>query len=103
MPDTGVSAVRYPHGSGTNRERDGGGEAEHELGQRALLRAPERPISEVLQAGRDEIGAGAGAVAVTVTPEELVQAYVIGQVRSRSGGGGASDCSPCTVCIAPRL
>lgn len=41
----------------------------------------EKPISQVLQAGQDEIGAGAGAVAVSVTPEDLGQACLIGQVR----------------------
>lgn len=88
MPDAGVAAVRYPQGSGRNRERDGVGEAEQALGQRTPVLAAEKPISEVLQAGRDEVGAGAGAVAVTVTPEELAQACVIGQVRSGSGGAG---------------
>lgn len=43
----------------------------------------ERQIPQVLQAGQDEIGAGAGAVAVTITPEELGEALLIGQVRVR--------------------
>lgn len=93
MPDPypGSPALRYLQGSGTNRERDSGVEVEQALGQRTPVRAAaEQTISEVLQAGRDEVGAGPGAVAVTVTPEELAQARVIGQVRGGSGEEGDS-------------
>ena len=93
-PYPGSSAFRHLHASGTNRERGGGVEIEQAMGRRTPVRAAEKPISEVLQAGRDEVGAGAEAVAVTVTPEELAQARVIGQVRIGSGEGGHSECGP---------
>lgn len=43
-------------------------------------RMGEKPISKVFESGQDEIGAGEGAVAVTVTPYELERSCVIGQV-----------------------
>lgn len=49
------------------------------------MRTKEASIPEVLQAGQDEVGAGAGAVAIAVTPEELGQARVIGQVMQLEG------------------
>ncbi len=55
---------------------------------RSALSRKEIPITQVLQAGQDEIGAGAGAVAVTITPEELGQARLIGQVRAELAVGG---------------
>lgn len=51
-------------------------------------RMGEKPISKVLESGQDEIGAGEGAVAVTVTPHELERSCVIGQVWK---GGAGSD------------
>lgn len=93
MPDPypGSAALGHLQGSGTNQEDDSDVEVEQALGQSTTVRvAAEKAISEVLQAGRDEVGAGPGAVAVTVTPEELAQARVIGQVRVGSGEGGAS-------------
>lgn len=58
------------------------------MGARSSLSRKEMPIPQVLQAGQDEIGAGAGAVAVTITPEELGQARLIGQVRMEPEAGG---------------
>ncbi|CAM9262126.1 unnamed protein product [Choristocarpus tenellus] len=42
-------------------------------------RKAERPIAGVTEASRNELKAGAGAVAITLTPEELDRAQVIGQ------------------------
>lgn len=82
VSDSGGAAVYSPQGPGGSRARKG----EHAAAvARYASGARERPISQVLQAGQDEIGAGAGAVAVSVTPEELGQACLIGQVREVSG------------------
>lgn len=93
MPDPhpGSAALGYLQGSSTNPEGDSGVDVKQALGQSTPVRvAAEQAMSEVLQAGRDEVSAGPGAVAVTVTPEELAQARVIGQVRVGSGEGGPS-------------
>lgn len=74
-------AFDSPQRSSGTRAREVFDKAEHPAGVRFSLRAREIPISEIVQAGQDEVDAGAGAVAVTVTPEELAQARVIGQVR----------------------
>ncbi|CAN0350817.1 unnamed protein product, partial [Ectocarpus fasciculatus] len=83
VSDAGGAAVYSPQGPGGGRARKAGGEDEKaaaETGSRYPLPGRrERQIPQVLQAGQDEIGAGAGAVAVTVTPEELGDALLIGQ------------------------
>lgn len=80
MSDPGGAAVSSPQGPGGSQARTLGGSAAQAAVGRPPLCKGENPISEVLQAGQDELGAGAGAVAVTVTPGELRHARVIGQV-----------------------
>ncbi|CAB1105355.1 unnamed protein product [Ectocarpus sp. CCAP 1310/34] len=86
VSDAGGRAVYSPQGPGGGRARKAGGEAEKAAAETDSQHNPlpgrrERQIPQVLQAGQDEVGAGAGAVAVTVTPEELGEALLIGQVR----------------------
>lgn len=71
-----------------------------------MLRGRERPIPQVLQAGQDETGAGAGAVAVMVTREELGQSFLIGQVSGIrvagsdiAGGVAGLICSVDRMCL----
>ena len=88
ISSAGDTAVDSPHGAGARREPN----AESAAGAHPGLRETERPIPQVLQAGQDEIDAGAGAVAVTVTREELEEAFLIGQVRGkRSAYSGITD------------
>ncbi|CBJ28278.1 MutL protein homolog 3 [Ectocarpus siliculosus] len=84
VSDAGGAAVYSPQGPGGDRARKAGGEAEKAAPEKDSRYNPlpgrrERQIPQVLQAGQDEVGAGAGAVAVTVTPEELSEALLIGQ------------------------
>eukprot|EP00903_Cladosiphon_okamuranus_P019249 g17698.t2 len=88
VSSAGDAAVHAHHGAGGSTVP----KAESAAGERPARRGRERPIPQVLQAGDDEIGGGAGAVAVTVTREELGQAFLIGQagrkfiiLRARTG------------------
>eukprot|EP00752_Nemacystus_decipiens_P004408 g4026.t2 len=84
----GGAVAHSPPGAGGRRVP----KAESTADARPALRVRERPIPQVLQAGQDETRAGAGAVAVMVTREELGQSYLIGQagrkfiiLRARTG------------------
>lgn len=84
VSDSGGTAVYSPQEPGGSRAH----KAERAAGvAHSAWGGKERPISHVLQAGQDEIGAGAGAVAMSITPEELGQACLIGQVRRGIRGG----------------
>lgn len=77
------ATVHSPQGAGAS----GVPKAEYAAGARSALGRRERPVLQVLQAGQDEIGAGAGAVAVSITREELSQSFLIGQVRGILAAG----------------
>lgn len=103
-----------PGGSVASPPRDAGGVRRRRFGGSMGLpngscssRMGEKPISKVLESGQDEIGAGEGAVAVTVTPDELERSSVIGQVWQ---GGADSDlqtrvfkCTACVMCNGGQL
>ncbi|CAM9514075.1 unnamed protein product, partial [Ectocarpus sp. 13 AM-2016] len=84
VSDAGGAAVHSPQGPGGGRARKAGDEVEKAAAEtdsrcNLLPGRRERQIPQVLRAGQDEVGAGAGAVAVTLTPEELGKALLIGQ------------------------
>lgn len=83
ISSAGGAAIHSPRGAGRSRVP----KAEGGVDTRRALRGRERPIPQILQAGQDEIGAGAGAVAVMVTREELGQAFLIGQVSGIRAAG----------------
>lgn len=85
VSDSGGTAVYSPEGPGGSRARSAGHAAA--VVARSAWGGKERPVFQVLQAGQDEISAGSGAVAVSISQEELSQACLIGQVRGVSRGG----------------
>lgn len=80
MSDPGGAAVNSPQGPGGDRARKLNDHNTDTTRGLSGAHSREIAITEVAQAGQDEAGAGAGAVAVNVTPEELGLARVIGQV-----------------------
>lgn len=85
VSDPGGGAVNPLHGPGGDAAGKFGPKSRCASGNRGHpgARSRDTHIAEVEQADQDELSAGTNSMAVTVTPSELRQARVIGQVTIR--------------------